>query len=76
MEQKSRIHVTSLIQKQTKTRLFNKKTTAIFINILDETGRITKVSKNLSAVLGHSPSDLLGKSINEIIPFSIQPNHD
>jgi PAS domain S-box-containing protein len=64
------------LQKQIKTRIFNKKTTAIFINILDETGRITKVSKNLPAVLGHSPSDLLGKSINEIIPFTIQPFHD
>ena len=35
MEQKSRAHITSLAQKQVKTRLFNKKTTAIFINILD-----------------------------------------
>jgi hypothetical protein len=76
MEQKSRIHITSLAQKQLKTRLFNKKTTAIFINILDEPGKITRVSKNLPAVLGHSPSDLLGKSINEIIPFTIQPFHD
>ena len=76
MEQKSRIHVTSLAQKQIKTRLFNRKTTAIFINILDEPGKITRVSKNLPAVLGHSPSDLLGRSINEIIPFTIQPFHD
>jgi hypothetical protein len=35
MEQKSRVYITSLAQKQVKTRLFNKKTTAIFINILD-----------------------------------------
>lgn len=35
MEQKSRLYITSLAQKQVKTRLFNKKTTAIFINILD-----------------------------------------
>ena len=70
------MHITSLAQKQIKTRLFNRKTTAIFINILDEPGKITRVSKNLSAVLGHLPSDLLGKKINEIIPFTIQPFHD
>lgn len=68
--------ITSLAQKQMKTRLFNKRTTAIFINILDEPGKIIQVSKNLPAVLGHSTIELIGKSINEIIPFTIQPFHD
>jgi transcriptional regulator with PAS, ATPase and Fis domain len=76
MEQRSRLYVASIAQKQVKARLFNKKTTAILINILDEPGKINKISKNLPAVLGYSPDDLLGKSINEIIPFSIQPFHD
>ncbi len=75
MEQKSGIHSASLAHKQVKTRLFNNKTTAVFIEILDEPSKITLISKNLSAVLGHTPSDLLGKSINEIIPFTIQPHH-
>ena len=30
----------------------------------------------MPSVLGHSPEDLLGKNINEIIPFTIQPYHD
>lgn len=53
-----------MTQKQVKARLFNKKTAAIFINILDEVGKIAKVSKNIPAVLGYSPRDLLGLSIN------------
>lgn len=70
------MRITSLAQKQVKTRLFNKKTATIFLNILDEPGKITKVSKNIPAVLGYSSIELLGKSINEIIPFTIQPFHD
>lgn len=27
-------------------------------------------------VLGYYPSDLLGLSINELMPFSIRPHHD
>jgi hypothetical protein len=64
MEHKSKMHITSLTQKQVKSRLFNKKTAAVFINILDEVGKIAKVSKNIPAVLGYSPRDLLGLSIN------------
>jgi hypothetical protein len=39
-------------------------------------GKIVKISKNLPGVLGFIPSNLIGLSINEIIPFSIKPHHD
>jgi hypothetical protein len=39
-------------------------------------GKMTRISKNLPEVLGYEPCNLLGLSINEIIPFSIKPHHD
>ncbi len=44
--------------------------------MLEEVGKIVKVSKNLPGVLGFLPSNLIGLSINEILPFSIKPHHD
>lgn len=76
IQSKSRVRIVSLAQKQIKIRLFDKKACVVFLNILDEPGKITRVSKNLPAVLGHSASELVGKSINDIIPFTIQPFHD
>lgn len=48
----------------------------VFINILEEVGKIVRISKNLPGVLGFLPSNLVGLSVNEIIPFSIKPFHD
>lgn len=63
-------------QKTVKLKLFNDKSVVIFINILEEIGKIVKISKNLPTVLGYEPNNLLGLSINEIIPFSIKECHD
>lgn len=59
-------------QKELKEKLFNDKSVVLFINILEEIGKVVKISKNLPAVLGYEPTNLLGLSINEIIPFSIK----
>jgi hypothetical protein len=63
-------------QKELKEQLFSEKTTVVFVNILEEMGKIVRISKNLPGVLGFIPSNLIGLSINEIIPFSIKPHHD
>jgi light-regulated signal transduction histidine kinase (bacteriophytochrome) len=39
-------------------------------------GKVIKISKNLPSVLGYEPNNLIGLSINEIIPFSVKPFHD
>ena len=59
-----------------KEILFNDKSVAVFINILEELGKVVKISKNLPTVLGYESSNLLGLSINEIIPFSVKKYHD
>jgi len=51
-------------QKELKERFFGEKTTVIFINVLEEIGKIIHISKNLPGVLGYQPSNLLGLSIN------------
>jgi light-regulated signal transduction histidine kinase (bacteriophytochrome) len=48
----------------------------VFLNILEELGKVVKISKNLPSVLGYEPTNLLGLSINEIIPFSVKSYHD
>ncbi len=76
IENKSKTHVINKAQKEVRIKLFNETTAVIFINILDEVGKIVKVSKNLPSVLGYAPHNLIGLSINEIIPFSIKPHHE
>ena len=48
----------------------------MFINVLEELGKVVKISKNLPSVLGYEPANLLGLSINEIIPISVKEYHD
>jgi hypothetical protein len=48
----------------------------IFVNVLDEMSKIVKTSKNLGEVLGYDPRDLIGVSINEIMPFSLREFHE
>lgn len=43
---------------------------------MEELGKVVKISKNLPTVLGYEPANLLGLSINEIIPFSVKNYHD
>lgn len=49
-----------LIQKQ----LFSKDTALVVINVLDEVGKISKVSNNMQNVLGYTSHSLIGLSIN------------
>lgn len=51
-------------QKELKERLYNDKSVVVFINILEEIGKVVKISKNLPTVLGYEPTNLLGLSIN------------
>jgi hypothetical protein len=63
-------------QKDFKETIFNEKSVVVFINILEEIGKVVKISKNLPAVLGYEPTNLLGLSINEIIPMAVKVHHD
>ena len=40
-------------QKELKEKLFHEKSVAVFINILEELGKVVKISKNLPSVLGY-----------------------
>lgn len=46
------------------------------IKVIDEVGKITKVSNNIPNVLGYASHSLVGLSINELIPLSIREIHD
>ena len=62
--------------KEIKTQLFSEGTSVIFLNVLEDVGKISRVSKNIPAVLGYSSSELLGISINEILPEGLRKYHD
>lgn len=49
-----------MIQKQ----LFNKDKALVVLNVLDEVGKISRVSNNLPNVLGYTSNSLIGLSIN------------
>jgi PAS domain S-box-containing protein len=66
----------SLTQKKERKKLFNQHSGVIFLSLLEDVGKITRVSKNIKQVLGYTSGDLVGLSINELMPFSIRPFHN
>lgn len=46
------------------------------MSVLEDVGKITKVSKNIKEVLGYSSFDLIGLNINELMPFSLRAQHN
>ncbi len=55
MANAARALVESANQKATKIKVFQKTCSSVFINILDEVGKISKISKNFPEVLGYMP---------------------
>lgn len=75
LEEKHREYILSAIQMSYRKKLFNSKTSVIFINALDEVGKVTKVSNNIVDILGYNAHHLIGSSICEIIPHSLRATH-
>jgi hypothetical protein len=58
-----------------KVHLFNEQTVMVFVNMLDEVGRIVKTSKNLPALLGYSPHELKGIELDTLLLASMKDHH-
>lgn len=73
---KFRDEINQINHRRIQKQLFTKEVALIVVNVLDEVGKITKVSKNIPHVLGYTAYSLVGLSINELIPFTIRNVHD
>ena len=58
-----------------KETLFDENTVMVFLNMLDEMGRIVRTSKNLPNILGYNPHELEGIEIDDLLVDSMRGHH-